>query len=104
MQEVINAHHLALFLSKTEGYPNALLDYIFSKIPIIASDIPMVKAVGQSNIQYYELGKVEQLERQILYALENYDLISLKCRDLYSWKLEKNNITFAANKLLTILD
>src|SRR5690606_28223679 len=35
MLKTINNHHLAIFPSQTEGYPNSLLDYIFAKIPLI---------------------------------------------------------------------
>lgn len=104
MQEIINTHHLGLFLSKTEGYPNVLLDYIFSKIPILSSDIPMAQAVGGKFMLYFKNGDIEDLEKKINFAIENYDLLIESSKKLYKEKFERNNIKTTVNKVLKIID
>src|SRR5690606_21056043 len=67
MLKIINSYHIAIFPSKTEGYPNSLLDYVFSKIPIIASDIPMVVAVGGDKMSYFDKNNHNTLAQKVLF-------------------------------------
>src|SRR5690554_542184 len=104
MLETINNHHLAIFPSQTEGYPNSLLDYIFAKIPIIASDIPMVKAVGEEHMVYFKQGNQNELVEKVYDIINNYPVYQLKAEKLYSEKFENNNLKKVLLKFNTILN
>lgn len=100
MQEVLNNYHLALFTSRVEGYPNSLHDFIFSKTPILAYNIPAVKAVGGECIMYYQ--DTGTMVKNILYSVRNYTEISSKAGELYEQKVNNNNIDFAFKELMKI--
>lgn len=104
MMKTINSHHLAIFPSQTEGYPNSLLDYIFAKIPIIASDIPMVKAVGDEHMVYFKHGNQNELGEKVCDIINNYPVYLLKAEKLYSEKFENNNLKKALFKFNLILN
>src|SRR5690606_16120611 len=59
--KTLNNYHLAIFTSRFEGYPNTLLDFIFSKVPVLATNIDCNKAVGKKYMQYYEPGNIKEL-------------------------------------------
>ncbi|MFA7686565.1 MAG: glycosyltransferase family 4 protein [Moheibacter sp.] len=99
MLQTINSYNLAIFTSVTEGYPNALLDYIFSKIPVISTNLPMVTAVGKHNILYYEVNNTADLELKTLFAVSNYNLMVQKAEILYQEKKDNNNLATALSKL-----
>jgi len=103
MQNVINEHHVALFTSRFEGYPNALLDYIFSKIPIIAADIPTVKAVGRDLITYYDAGNSEQLAEKVIWSRNNYSEILKMAERLISDKESNNNLLNQTANIIKLL-
>lgn len=103
MLKTINAHHLAIFSSQTEGYPNVLLDYIFSKIPVLSSDIPMAKAVGKSNMTYYEFGNTVDMAELVEAISSNYDTAIIKSKNIYDLKTIENCIDTSIKKLKTIL-
>lgn len=92
MQQEINKHHIAIFTSRFEGYPNALLDYIFSKIPIIATNIPMVRAVGRDLITYYDAGNVDELVEKVIWCRNNYSEIVKMSEKLFLEKESHNNL------------
>lgn len=104
MLKTINVNHLAIFPSQTEGYPNSLLDYIFAKTPIIASDIPMVKAVGGDNMMYFRQGNQNELVEKVYDIINNYPVYQLKAERIYSEKFENNNLKKALLKFNTILN
>lgn len=97
MQATLNKYHLALFTSRVEGYPNSLLDFIFSKIPVIAYDIPSVRAVGQEYTLYYK--DIPTLVSEIVNCYYNYHKICLSAMELYEIKRKQNNIAFSFNQL-----
>src|SRR5690554_541376 len=100
MLETINNHHLAIFPSQTEGYPNSLLDYIFAKTPILAANIPMIKAVGQSNMCYYETGDSIQMTEIVEEISTNYTKVVKKAKIIYSEKFNNNRINTSLEKLI----
>jgi glycosyltransferase involved in cell wall biosynthesis len=103
MLKTINTFHLAVFSSQIEGYPNALLDYIFAKIPIIASDISMVKAVGSEIMSYYKQGNVDDITNKVLFISNNYQQSVQNIKELYDKKSIYNSLSFSLNKLTNIL-
>lgn len=103
MLKTINAHHLAIFSSQTEGYPNGLLDYIFSKIPVLSSDIPMVKAIGKSNMYYYENNNAVEMANLIEVISSEYDNAIIKSKNLFDRKAIENTLVTSVRKIMTIL-
>jgi len=101
MQATLNKYHLALFTSRVEGYPNSLLDFIFSKIPVIAYDIPSVRAVGQEYTLYYK--DISSLVSKIVICYNDYENICLSTKKLYKIKRERNNIAFTFSQLENFL-
>lgn len=101
--DIINKHHLALFPSKTEGYPNSILDYVFAKVPVITSDIPMLRMIGKSNFIYYQNGNIEELYNAIHYSMNKYSLTVENATTIFKRMYEENNIKYAFNKLESIL-
>lgn len=99
MMKVINGHHLAIFPSQTEGYPNSLLDYIFAKIPVLASKIPMVKAVGKENMYYYSIENPEDIAENVLDIVAEYTLAMEKAKRIYTEKIVNNRLSNVMTKL-----
>lgn len=98
--KTINSYDLGLFFSKTEGYPNSLLDFIFAKIPVLTNDIPMLRAVGQDYLNYTEIDNPERTVQEVLKCFNNYPQIIEDAKALYDVKLRQNNIEFTVNKLI----
>jgi hypothetical protein len=103
MLKTINNHHLALFSSPIEGYPNSLLDYIFAKVPIISSNIPAIKAVGKNLIMYFEPGNIRDLDDKVMWVYSNNKECIKNARSLFEEKLDNNNIYFASTKFIKLL-
>jgi len=103
MQEVINKHHVALFTSRFEGYPNALLDYVFSKTPIVATNIPTVKAVGRDLISYYEPGNIVQFAEKIKWCHDNYTTATKMAEKLIREKEVRNNLNIQTQIVINLL-
>ncbi|ERM80687.1 hypothetical protein P872_21525 [Rhodonellum psychrophilum GCM71 = DSM 17998] len=103
MLKTINTHHLAIFSSTIEGFPNSLLDYIFSKIPIISSDIPMIHAVGHDSILYFKPGNVDTLTNLVNSIYFDYENAIIRADKIFNEKLKKNNVDYAKSLLLTLL-
>ncbi|MFB9057050.1 glycosyltransferase family 4 protein [Mariniflexile ostreae] len=97
MQEILNKYHLALFTSRVEGYPNSLLDFIFSKIPILAYRIPAVVAVGKENILYYD--NIDHLSHNIQFSYNNYHEVADNAKRAFKEKYKNNNIDMAFSEL-----
>ena len=104
MLKIINSYHIAIFPSKTEGYPNSLLDYVFSKIPIIASDIPMVVAVGGDKMSYFDKNNHNTLAQKVLFAQNNYHDLVKKSEYLYAEKVYSNNLVISVERIQEILN
>jgi glycosyltransferase involved in cell wall biosynthesis len=103
IQEVTNAHHIALFTSRFEGYPNALLDFIFSKTPIVTTNILSIEAMGKKGVTYYEPGNIQELKEKILGCHENYEDAINMARGLLKEKFKLNNIEFSTRKIIDLL-
>ncbi|GEM_PF-2169877 len=100
---IINSFHLAVFPSQTEGYPNGLLDYIFSKIPILSTNIPMVKAVGNTDLYYYEVGNINQMSENVMIIAKEYNTAKAKSQRLYDLKKIENSFENSVKKLKRII-
>src|SRR5690554_1857068 len=103
MLETINNHHLAIFPSQTEGYPNGLLDYIFSKIPILSSDIPMCRAVGEALMYYYEPGNPYDMSEKVNFISSNYDTAIQNSEAIFLKKSKNNTIDISQKKIKRII-
>ncbi|MCC5936786.1 MAG: glycosyltransferase family 4 protein [Lunatimonas sp.] len=101
--KTINSHHLAIFPSKVEGYPNSIMDFIFAKVPILAFDIPTVRAVGGSNINYYSNDCLSGLSEKVLEIANDYSSHVKKSEQIYAEKLVNNSLANAFNKIQTII-
>lgn len=101
--ETINQYHLAIFPSRFEGYPNTLLDYIFSKIPILATDTGSIKAVGQNNMTYYTPGNIVEMREKILDVHGNYVSYVKHAKQIYKIKTVKNHIDHAGIEVINLL-
>lgn len=101
--KTVNSYHLALFTSRFEGYPNAVLDYIFSKTPVLSSDIPSVVAVGRGLITFYRSQDSRDLADKIIWCSSNYDLVTERAGRLLIEKEANNNINYAVGKLKNYL-
>lgn len=102
MLKTINFYHLGIFSSQTEGYPNGLLDYIFSKIPIVSSNILMVTAIGKEDILYYELGNITMMIEKILMIYGDYENAVFRSTRLYESKLIDNNVDICVKKIINM--
>lgn len=102
--KTINQYHLAIFTSRFEGYPNTLLDYIFAKVPILATNIDSAKAVGNNLITYYIPGNYQDMKNKLKYIINNYSRVLENAKLLFEEKSEKNNINYTTKKLLKILN
>lgn len=103
MLSTLNGYHLGLFLSKVEGYPNSLLDFIFAKLPVLASSIPMVRVVGRDLITYWEYGDERDLVEKVEYCYQNHSVILEQAQILYDQKKRTNNVHSVVNTLLNSL-
>lgn len=64
---------IGLLSSKSEGQPNSVMEYMYSGLPVIATNIPGVREiVGEANEKYlFELGDAPTLARLISHLKEN---------------------------------
>ena len=61
-----------MFPSYYEGLPGSLIEAIFSKTPIITSDIPEnLECVNKSTALIYKSGKIKDLTDKLIYARNN---------------------------------
>ncbi|MEI8185755.1 MAG: glycosyltransferase family 4 protein [Chlorobiaceae bacterium] len=101
--EEINRHHVAVFPSRYESYPGSLLEFIFSKIPIVASNISSVQAIGLEYVHYYQPGNICQLAEQINNLYTNYNHALFNAKTLLNISLIRNDIKYAIDKLNQIM-
>ena len=62
-----------VFPSKAEGFGIVLIESLAAKIPVIASNLPVLKEVAEDKIDYFEVGNVQQLQEKMLHAYNNYE-------------------------------
>jgi|LakMenE01Jun11ns_1017448.scaffolds.fasta_scaffold9798708_1 glycosyltransferase involved in cell wall biosynthesis len=103
MYTTIYQYDVAILFSNIEGYPNVILDYIFSKIPIIASDNLILRSIGKKYISYTDTNNLDSMLEDVLNCKLHYNKISDNAIKIYNLKLEKNNINFVFNKIKSIL-
>jgi glycosyltransferase involved in cell wall biosynthesis len=103
MHTKIYQYDLAILFSNIEGYPNVILDYIFSKIPILASDNLILRSIGNNLITYTDTNNIDSMSEDILNCKFNYNIISDNAIILYDLKININNINFLFNKIKNIL-
>lgn len=66
-----------LFPSWYEGFSGALVEAMMAGVPIIASDIPMnLEAVSSENALIFEVRNIDQLSDQMIFAIENPQLMA----------------------------
>ncbi len=99
----INQYDLAIFSSRFEGYPNAVLDYILAKVPIISTGIPSVRAVGGPNMIYYAPGEIEELLSMLLFAFKNYNQLIKNSFSLYTKVISANNLEKSLPAILNLV-
>lgn len=81
-----------VFPSYYEGLPGALIEAMFAKIPIIASEIPEnMECINSNNALLFSVGQIDQLLRWMKDALNITDW-SLKIEDAYLFALENFEI------------
>ncbi|MGM0933363.1 MAG: glycosyltransferase [Bacteroidota bacterium] len=82
-----------VFPSYYEGLPGSLIEAIFSRTPIIASDIPENKeCVGKNTTLIYKSGMVKNLVEKLLYARKNPEEMQLKVDAGYTHALKNFQI------------
>lgn len=60
--------------SRWEGFCNAMVEAMFSEVPIIAADLDVLKEVlGEGNGVYFASGNAKSLAEKINYVLDNYE-------------------------------
>jgi len=97
---ILNQYHLAIFTSRFEGYPNTLLDFIFSKIPVISTNINCNVAVGKEFMEYYNPGDITELYSKVSEVHLNYHLYLEKAKALFDEKVQNNRISSSVQKIL----
>lgn len=103
MFTILNNFHLAIFTSRLEGYPNAILDYALSKVPILATEIPSIRAVGKDNMTYYQPGNIDDFYTKVVYCIQHHDLVLEKSKKLYDEKMVNNSIDYSYKKMKEVL-
>lgn len=99
--QLLNNYHLTIFPSRTEGYPNSILDFILAKIPIIAYDIPAISHVFSDALEYYKTN--EDLVEKVGEVLEYFDSYQYKILDLNRRILKQNAIETAVCKIKELI-
>jgi glycosyltransferase involved in cell wall biosynthesis len=103
MLKEINIYDLAIFTSQIEGYPNVILDYVFSKVPILAADVPIIKAVSNDNIVYYQPENIIDFKDKIIFCYNNFEIIKQKSINIYNEKRKNNNVKYAVGNIENII-
>ncbi|TCK18105.1 glycosyltransferase involved in cell wall biosynthesis [Thiogranum longum] len=87
--------------SRWEGFCNAMVEAMFSGVPVIASNLDvLVEVLGKENGLFFESGNADSLADKIRYMTNNYKIILERARqakqrafDLY--ELEKSSSAYA---------
>lgn len=69
---LLNLADYFIFPSHYEGLPGALIEAMFSKIPIIASSIPEnLECINETNALLFPVGNVDEMATQMIHAMSN---------------------------------
>lgn len=102
--ETLNTYHLGIFTSRFEGYPNVLLDYIFARIPYLATNKGSIEAVGGDLAYYYTPKTTDEFAEKVIFISENYKRVLKKSEKLYLEKRKNNTVEKAVKILKENLD
>lgn len=93
---------IVLYPSYYEGFGFPILEALQKGIPVIASDIPSSREIGQSMIKYVETENIIAWAKTIIAGLDNIPNESeIEARKIYSQKFDFNNtITSTKNIIL----
>ena len=88
----------AVFPSLAEGFGYVLAEFMAAKIPIIASDLPVLKHVGGLGVWYFRRGDIGALYNQLKFVLSLSDnLANEKITKAYQKVQEYSLDSFAKN-------
>ena len=80
-----NLAHLFVFPSYLEGMPGSLIEAMFSKTPILCSNIPENTEVIEEELgTTFELGNIEDLKRKLFFCFHNRLQIQQKAKKAFS--------------------
>ena len=101
-EEKFNLIKRASFLvypSSFEGFGMPPMEAIFNGTPVLCSDIPILKEVYSSSVDYFKNGDIIDLESKIIYMINNHSNILKRKRKCYLSLKEKYNWMNSAEKL-----
>lgn len=99
--EILQISDFFVFPSHYEGLPGALIEAMFAKIPVIASDIPEnLECVDSNMALIYQRGNVEELKLKLNKALiyENWSILTSQA---YKYAIENFEISSVAQQYET---
>jgi glycosyltransferase involved in cell wall biosynthesis len=80
----LNCFDLYVLTSESEGMPLALLEAASSKLPIITSDLPVIKEIfSETEVAFYTLNDIASLKAAIEKANSNRESLSRNVYNLY---------------------
>ncbi|APS39311.1 glycosyltransferase family 4 protein [Salegentibacter sp. T436] len=98
ISDLLNIADYFVFPSYYEGLPGSLIEAIFSKTPIIASNIPEnLECVNEDTALIYKKGDIDDLCQKINYARDNKFLLTEKLEHGYKYALENFQIQEICN-------
>ncbi len=80
--------NVCVFPSRAEGFGYVPLEALALEIPVIASDLPVLKEVLGNHAMFFETGNIESLQEQLRYAITNYNELKSQQTDT-SWINQK---------------
>ncbi|MBV2245690.1 MAG: glycosyltransferase family 4 protein [Lentimicrobium sp.] len=65
--------HIGVLSSKSEGMPNSVMEYMFYKLPVVASDIPGIRDLLGKHQEHllFEVGDSNSFAEKVKYVLRN---------------------------------
>jgi glycosyltransferase involved in cell wall biosynthesis len=80
-----------IFSSSVEAMPMVLLEAASLGVPIIASDIPEIRAIFADGIEYFASGEISSLVEKLNCLLEDEPSMILKSQQMQRWILKEYN-------------
>ncbi|NHZ84752.1 MAG: glycosyltransferase, partial [Planctomycetia bacterium] len=101
----IRSSKLFIYPSERESMSMMLLEAASVKTPIICSDIIENKDIfSEDEVLFFSLEKKYDLDKNITWALENYDIMKNKAENAYSHIVRTNNWDDIKNEYKMIYD